>query len=173
MERDSKLAQEVAEWWSFRFQEQNLAGVLVGEVQDCPVEGGQYQFLADGQAKQPGIGDLIVTEKAIEEDAAEGLPVGGNRLISIAWLKGQLCQHRRGFFHAQATQFRSGHIAQEARLSERANGPLKAGSVEPLCGGQMVDVVFVEKRHQHVYIEQVPRGLRHNRPPRLLLPSLE
>jgi hypothetical protein len=31
----------------------------------------------------------------------------------------------------------------------------------------MVYMVFIEKRYQHIYIEQVPKGLRQDRPLRL------
>lgn len=57
--------------------------MLSGQMQECPVERHEYQFLAHGQAEQVGIRDLLVAEKALEESTAQGLPVGGNRLIVV------------------------------------------------------------------------------------------
>ncbi len=144
-----------------------MAAVLTGQMQDGLVEGHEYQPLMDGQAQQVGIGDLIVAEQPFEERATQCTPVGRNRLVVIPRFLGQPSQHCRGLFHTHVARLRPGHVAQKASFRKRTDSPLKTLSCEPLRHKPMVYVVFVEKRHQHIHVKQVPESLRQDPPPRL------
>lgn len=44
-----------------------MATVLPGQIQDGPVEGGEYQPIMNRQTKQVSIGNLLVAEKTLEK----------------------------------------------------------------------------------------------------------
>jgi hypothetical protein len=143
-----------------------MLSVFAGKVQDAPVEGDEYKSVMNREAEQIRIGDLIMTEKPFGEWFAQRAPVGGDRLIVIARQLRQSSQHCGRLLHAQAAGARSYHMAQETCLAEWAESPFQMRRSEPANGGRMVDVLFVQNRHQDIHVEQMPDGPRQGRPPR-------
>ncbi len=148
------------------FEQQDVLAVLSSHMEHRCVEGDEDEIFLYREAKQVGIGDLVVAEDQFREGMGERLPVGAYRLVVISRLLSQVRKYRYGHFHTDTKRLRSGQVAKNASFCERAECPLKGWHLEPVLHPPMVYVVFREKRNDCVYIQQILRILNQEDPPK-------
>lgn len=144
----------------------DVPAVLAGEMKDRDVERCKDEPMVDCNAEKECIGDLLIAVETLEERVSQIPPVGSDRLIPVAGLFFESFEHRCRVAHTQFTDLGICEEAQDAGFGECAERPLKAGCVEPLRGGFVMNMCLVQQSDDGVNVQQVNRRFKQDRPPR-------
>ena len=125
---------------------------------DRLIHGREDQPLPHGQAQQVSVSNLLGTVEPAKERPAQGSPIGGDGLVAVARMLGQLLKDRRSLTHGYLAGTGRGGVAQESSLGEGADRPQKwRRSIEPLPDKSMMHMILAEEREQEIDIQQIAR----------------
>jgi hypothetical protein len=127
------------------------------EGRDTEVEGGEPAGLADGQLKQQGIGELMMTGDPLADFGANSGETVFERPEMVCGTGGTLGQgvHRIAKQHPHFDYGRLHGEPHEGQLSERAGRPARfTVFLKPPVCGRVVNVDWPSKRKENIDVEQ-------------------